>query len=55
MPSQTEIRVGHLGVPRKHDDFETLDQAVKILGGEGANRLQQVLRSQRQAHLRGLG
>lgn len=45
---QTEIRVGHLGVPRKHDDFETLDQAVKILGGEGANRLQQVLRSQRQ-------
>jgi zinc protease len=45
---QTEIRVGHLGVARKHDDFETLDQAVKILGGEGANRLQQVLRSQRQ-------
>jgi zinc protease len=45
---QTEIRVGHLGVPRKHGDFETLDQAIKILGGEGANRLQQVLRSQRQ-------
>jgi len=45
---QTEIRVGHLGIPRKHDDFEALDQAVKILGGEGANRLQQVLRSQRQ-------
>lgn len=45
---QTEIRVGQLGVPRKHDDYETLNQAVKILGGEGANRLQQVLRSQRQ-------
>lgn len=45
---QTEIRVGHLGIPRKHDDFETLNQTVKILGGEGANRLQQVLRSQRQ-------
>jgi zinc protease len=45
---QTEIRVGQLGLPRKHDDYETLDQAVKILGGEGANRLQQVLRSQRQ-------
>jgi zinc protease len=45
---QTEIRVGHLGIPRKHDDYEALDQAVKILGGEGANRLQQVLRSQRQ-------
>lgn len=45
---QTEIRVGQLGVPRGNADFEALDQAVKILGGEGANRLQQVLRSQRQ-------
>ncbi len=44
---QTEIRVGQLGVPRKHQDFVALDQAVKILGGEGANRLQQVLRSER--------
>ena len=45
---QTEIRVGHLAIPRKHVEFEALNQAVKILGGEGANRLQQVLRSQRQ-------
>jgi zinc protease len=45
---QTEIRVGHLAIPRKHPDYEAIDQAVKILGGEGANRLQQVLRSQRQ-------
>jgi len=45
---QTEIRVGHLAIPRRHQDFEALNQAVKILGGEGANRLQQVLRSQRQ-------
>jgi zinc protease len=45
---QTEIRVGHLAIPRKHADYEAVDQAVKILGGEGANRLQQVLRSQRQ-------
>ena len=44
---QTEIRVGQLGIPRKHADFLVMDQAVKILGGEGANRLQQVLRSQR--------
>ena len=44
---QTEIRVGQLGIPRKHNDFLAMDQAVKILGGEGANRLQQVLRSQR--------
>ncbi|MGH9384737.1 MAG: M16 family metallopeptidase [Vicinamibacterales bacterium] len=45
---QTEIRVGQLAIPRKHDDYEAVSQAVKILGGEGANRLQQVLRSQRQ-------
>jgi zinc protease len=44
---QTEIRVGQIGIPRKHNDYAALDQAVKILGGEGANRLQQVLRSQR--------
>ncbi len=44
---QTEIRVGQIGIPRKHTDYAALDQAVKILGGEGANRLQQVLRSQR--------
>ncbi len=45
---QTEIRVGHIAIPRKHADFEAVDQTVKILGGEGANRLQQVLRSQKQ-------
>jgi zinc protease len=45
---QTEIRVGHLAIPRKHNDYEAIDQAIKILGGEGANRLQQVLRSQKQ-------
>ncbi|HXG90089.1 MAG TPA: pitrilysin family protein [Vicinamibacterales bacterium] len=44
---QTEIRVGQIGIPRRHNDFLAMDQAVKILGGEGANRLQQVLRSQR--------
>jgi zinc protease len=45
---QTEIRVGHIAIPRKHNDYEAVDQVVKILGGEGANRLQQVLRSQKQ-------
>jgi zinc protease len=44
---QTEIRVGQLGIARKHDDYVSLDQTVKILGGEGANRLQQVLRTQK--------
>jgi zinc protease len=44
---QTEIRIGQIGIPRRHADFLAMDQAVKILGGEGGNRLQQVLRSQR--------
>jgi len=44
---QTEIRAGMLAIPRKHADYMAWDLAVKILGGEGANRLHQVLRSQR--------
>jgi zinc protease len=44
---QTEIRVGHIGVPRKHPDYLALDLAIKILGGEGGNRLHRVLRSER--------
>jgi zinc protease len=44
---QTEIRVGHVGLPRKHQDFLALDIAMKILGGEGGNRLHRVLRSER--------
>ncbi len=44
---QTEIRVGHLGIARKSEDYMALDLAVKILGGEGANRLHRVLRTER--------
>ena len=44
---QTEIRVGHLGIPRRHEDYMAVDLALKILGGEGANRLHRVLRSER--------
>ncbi|MCA1558855.1 MAG: insulinase family protein [Acidobacteria bacterium] len=44
---QTEIRVGHTGLPRKHKDYLALDLAIKILGGEGGNRLHRVLRSER--------
>jgi len=44
---QTEIRVGQLGIPRKHKDYMAVDLAFKILGGEGANRLHRVLRSER--------
>lgn len=44
---QTEIRVGQLAIPRKHPQYDAWDLAVKILGGEGANRLHRVLRSER--------
>jgi zinc protease len=44
---QTEIRVGHIGVPRKHEDYMPLNLAIKILGGEGGNRLHRVLRTDR--------
>jgi zinc protease len=44
---QTEVRVGHLALPRTHEDYLAFDLALKILGGEGANRLHQVLRSDR--------
>jgi len=44
---QTEIRVGQLGIARKDRDYMALDLVVRILGGEGANRLYRVLRSER--------
>ncbi|HEY2432140.1 MAG TPA: pitrilysin family protein [Vicinamibacterales bacterium] len=44
---QTEIRVGNLAIPRRNDDYMALDLAAKVLGGEGANRLHRVLRSER--------
>lgn len=44
---QTEIRVGQLIIPRKHPDYTSMDLAIKILGGEGSNRLHRVLRSER--------
>ena len=44
---QTEVRVGHVGIRRNHSDYMALNLAVRILGGEGANRLHQVLRTER--------
>lgn len=44
---QTEIRAGHLAIPRRHPDHMALNLAVNILGGEGSNRLHRVLRSER--------
>jgi zinc protease len=45
--AQTEIRAGHLAIARTHPDQVTFDLALRILGGEGANRLFGVLRSDR--------
>jgi zinc protease len=44
---QTEVRAGNLGIRRNHPDYLALNLAVRILGGEGANRLHQVLRTER--------
>ncbi len=44
---QTEIRVGNIGLARRHKDYLALDLAINILGGEGGNRLHRVLRSDR--------
>jgi zinc protease len=44
---QTEIRVGHLGIRRNHPDYMAVNLAIRILGGEGSNRLHQVLRTER--------
>jgi zinc protease len=44
---QTEVRVGHLGIQRNHPDYMAVNLAIRILGGEGSNRLHQVLRTER--------
>jgi zinc protease len=44
---QTEIRMGHIGIRRKTNDFMAVDLAIRILGGEGANRVSRVLRTER--------
>jgi zinc protease len=44
---QTEVRVGNLGIPRNHPDYMAVNLAIRVLGGEGSNRLHQVLRTAR--------
>jgi len=44
---QTAIRVGQVGLQRTSPDYLTYDVAIKILGGEGGNRLGSVLRIER--------
>jgi zinc protease len=45
--AQTEIRAGNIALPRKHPDYIAMNLAMRILGGEGGNRLHRVLRSER--------
>lgn len=44
---QTVIRIGHLGVPRKHPDYFNLLTASYILGGGSTGRLFQSLRTEK--------
>jgi zinc protease len=44
---QTEVRVGQIGVSRTHPEYTAVDLMMRILGGEGANRLFGVLRGDR--------
>jgi len=44
---QTEVRVGNIGIARNHPDYMAVNLAIRILGGEGSNRLHQVLRTAR--------
>jgi len=44
---QTEVRVGNIGISRNHPDYMAVNLAIRVLGGEGSNRLHQVLRTAR--------
>jgi zinc protease len=44
---QTEVRVGQIGVSRTNPEYTAVDLMMRILGGEGANRLFGVLRGDR--------
>jgi len=44
---QTEIRAGHLTLPRTSPDWLDLELLIRVLGGEGANRLFNELRTDR--------
>jgi zinc protease len=45
--AQTEVRVGQIGMPRTSPDYLAMNIAMRLLGGEGSNRLHQVLRTER--------
>jgi predicted Zn-dependent peptidase len=43
---QTEVRVGQIGIARSDKSYTAVDLLLRILGGEGSNRLHQVLRNE---------
>ena len=47
IPCRPRSAWGSLGIPRNHPDYMALNLAIRILGGEGSNRLHQVLRTDR--------
>ena len=47
MPCRPRSASAILGIPRNHPDYMALNLAIRILGGEGSNRLHQVLRTER--------
>ena len=52
---QTAIRVGHIALSRTSPDYLPFDVAIKILGGEGGNRLGSVAQNGTGADLLRLG
>jgi zinc protease len=45
--AQTELRVGHIGVPRRHPDYTSLEVMNAILGGKFTSRINLNLRERR--------
>ena len=45
--AQSEVRVGHVGLPRRIDDFHAVAVMSVILGGLFNSRLQRLLREER--------
>jgi zinc protease len=45
--SQSELRIGHIGVPRRSDDFHAISVLNAILGGTFNSRLNRVIREEK--------
>jgi zinc protease len=45
--AQTEVRIGHVGLPRKHPDFHAISVLNAIVGGLFGSRLNRLLREEK--------